>query len=315
MTFRYVFGPVASRRLGRSLGVNNVPYKTCSYSCVYCQLGRTTNLTVERRSFYDWREVAREVVEFISRYGEVVDYVTFVPDGEPALDASIGRVIEVVKAEVGVRVAVLTNASLLWAEDVRADLSQADLVSVKVDAVDGGTWRRVNRPHPSLKLGEVLEGILDFSESYGGTLISETMLVHGFNTDPDSYRSIANYLSRLNPRRAYLAVPVRPPAEGYAKPPLEGELLEAYVELSKTLSSERVELLNMPEPPPSAVYGDPATWLLNTVSVHPLRYDYAVRVLGSSAAGPERVVEELVEKGLVLKVRYAGATYLVRNFR
>jgi len=114
MVFKYVFGPITSRRLGRSLGVNNVPYKTCSYSCVYCQLGRTTNLTVERRGFYGWRDVVREVVEFTSRYGEVMDYVTFVPDGEPTLDANIGRVIEAVKAEVGVKVAVLTNASLLW---------------------------------------------------------------------------------------------------------------------------------------------------------------------------------------------------------
>jgi len=218
--FRYVFGPVTSRRLGRSLGVNNVPYKTCSYSCVYCQLGRTTDLTVERRSFYDWRDIVREVVEFTSRYGEVVDYVTLVPDGEPTLDANLGKVIEAVKAEVGVKVAVLTNASLLWLGEVRVDLSSADLVSVKVDAVDEVRWRRVNRPHPSLSLGRVLEGVLEFSESYGGTLISETMLVHGLNTDPESYRAIASYLSRLSPRRAYLAVPVRPPAEDYAKPPL-----------------------------------------------------------------------------------------------
>ena len=200
------------------------------------------------------------------------------------------------------------------ADEVRADLSGADLVSVKVDAVDEGMWRRVNRPNPSLTLGRVLEGLLEFSESYRGTLISETMLVHSLNTDPESYRGIASYLSKLSPRRAYLAVPVRPPAENYAKPPFEEELLKAYSELSKMLTPGRVELLNMPEPPPSTVYGDPATWLLNTVSVHPLRYDYAVRVLRRTVPDPEEVVEELVKKGLVLKVQYAGATYLVRNF-
>jgi wyosine [tRNA(Phe)-imidazoG37] synthetase (radical SAM superfamily) len=312
---RFVFGPVRSRRLGRSLGVNNVPYKTCSYSCVYCQLGRTTDLTVERRGFYDWREVAREVIEFVSRYGDGVDYVTFAPDGEPTLNANLGRVIEEVKREVNPRVAVLTNASLLWLSDVREDLALADLISVKVDAVDEGTWRRVNRPHPELRLGRVLEGILEFSKSYGGVLVSETMLVHNVNTGAELYRGVAEYLREVNPRRVYLSVPTRPPAEDFVRPPPPGEVVEAYEEFSKALDPGRVELLNMPEPPPTAVYGDPATWLLNTVSVHPLMVEHAVYALRGVVQDPERLIEELVERGLIAKTRYQGRDYIVRNFR
>ena len=113
-------------------------------------------------------------MDFVSRNRDSVDYVTFVPDGEPTLDACMGRIIEFVKGETGVRVAVLTNASLLWMEDVRRDLEQADIVSVKVDSVSEQVWRRINRPHPSLVLERVLDGIREFSSSYKGTLISET---------------------------------------------------------------------------------------------------------------------------------------------
>jgi len=165
-----VFGPVRSRRLGVSLGVNNVPYKTCTYNCVYCQLGITTNLTVVRRYFYNCREVVSEVTEFLERFGGYVDYVTLVPDGEPTLNACIGRVIDGVKRGAGVRVAVLTNASLLWLDDVRSDLMEADYISIKLDAVDERVWRAVNRLHQALRLGDVLSGILEFSKRFRGCL-------------------------------------------------------------------------------------------------------------------------------------------------
>ncbi|MEM0456527.1 MAG: radical SAM protein [Nitrososphaerota archaeon] len=139
-TFKHVFGPVRSRRLGRSLGVNNVPYKTCTYSCIYCQLGRTTNLTVERRTFYNLESTVSEVSEFIGSVSEDVDYVTFVPDGEPLLDINIGREIFEIKNRVPKPVAVLTNASLLFREDAREDLLNADFVSVKIDVLKEGTW-------------------------------------------------------------------------------------------------------------------------------------------------------------------------------
>uniref|UniRef100_UPI001B80D389 radical SAM protein n=1 Tax=Desulfurococcus mucosus TaxID=2275 RepID=UPI001B80D389 len=174
-----VFGPVPSRRLGMSLGVNNIPAKTCTYNCVYCQLGRTTALTVERRVFYDpWRivgEVESRLREAEEK-GVRVDYITFVPDGEPTLDSNLGREIEAVKG-LGKPVAVLTNASLLWREDVRSELAEADYVSVKVDAVREELWRRVNRPHGSLSLKRVLEGVEAFSSEFNGVLVSETMLL------------------------------------------------------------------------------------------------------------------------------------------
>ena len=176
-----VFGPVPSRRLGRSLGVNNIPAKTCSYSCVYCQLGRTTRLSIERRKFYPPREIYLRVAErlsLIKEKGEKVDYVTFVPDGEPTLDVNLGHEIRLLKS-LGVKVAVLTNASLMSREDVRLDLMGADLVSVKIDSLHVKTWKRVNRPHPSLVLDKIIEGLKSFSKEYKGMLITETMMIEG----------------------------------------------------------------------------------------------------------------------------------------
>jgi wyosine [tRNA(Phe)-imidazoG37] synthetase (radical SAM superfamily) len=134
------------------------PYKTCTYRCIYCQLGLTSHFTVERKCFYGWRDIASEIVDFAVENIDSVDYVTFVPDGEPTLDACLGRIIEFVKRETGVKVAVLANASLLWMESVRGDLDSAHLVSVKVDSVREDMWRKINRPHLSLRLVRVLEG-------------------------------------------------------------------------------------------------------------------------------------------------------------
>jgi len=142
---------------------------------------------VERKCFYDWREVGAEIVGFLTGNKGSVDYVTFVPDGEPTLDACMGRIIEFVKRETDARVAVLTNASLLWAEEVRVDLELADVVSVKVDAVEEGVWRRVNRPHLSLRRDRILEGVKEFARGFKRMLISETMLVQGLNTSVGYY--------------------------------------------------------------------------------------------------------------------------------
>ena len=217
------FGPLPSRRLGRSLWVNNVPYKTCTYSCVYCQLGRTTNLAVKRKCFYDWKSVVG-VAEALSRLRGGVDYVTFVPDGEPTLDSCIGREIAELKERSGVRVAVLTNASLLQLEEVRGDLAQADYVSVKVDAVNEGVWRRVNRPHPSLKLEEILESALEFARSFRGALTSETMLVRDFNTDLSELERIAGFLRELRPAKSYISIPVSRPRSPPPNPLRRGRL-------------------------------------------------------------------------------------------
>ena len=204
-----VFGPVPSRRLGRSLGINNIPPKLCSYSCVYCQIGRTRNIEIRRRNSYEPSQIlckVTEIVRKIREQGEKIDYLTFVPDGEPTLDRNLGNSIELLRP-LGIKIAVITNASLIWREDVQRDLAHADWVSVKVDSTLESTWRRVARPHKAIELDAVLSGILEFGSRFTGDLFTETMLVRGLNDADDHVEAVAAYVSRLAPRTAYISIP------------------------------------------------------------------------------------------------------------
>jgi wyosine [tRNA(Phe)-imidazoG37] synthetase (radical SAM superfamily) len=210
-----VYGPVPSRRLGQSLGVNNIPPKICSYSCVYCQIGRTKKMQMQREDFYKPEDIYSEVkskVDQLKENGEHLDYISFVPDGEPTLDKNLGIELNLLK-NLNVKTAVITNASLLWMDEVKEDLSKADWVSVKIDAVNEDIWHGIDRPHGNLSHQKVLEGMIDFSKSYKGTLVTETMLVSGLNDNIQHLESIAEQISKINPRKSYNMVPTRPPAE------------------------------------------------------------------------------------------------------
>jgi wyosine [tRNA(Phe)-imidazoG37] synthetase (radical SAM superfamily) len=267
-----------------------------------------------RRCFYPWTDIVRDISDFVRVFKGDVDYVTLVSSGEPTLDSCIGKVVEVIKKEFNVMVAVLTNSSLLWLNDVRSDLTQVDYVSIKVDVVDEGVWRSLNRPHPTLKLVDILNGIVEFSKEFKGVLTSETMLIHDVNTSVKYYEGITKFLSRLGLHKVYISIPIRPPAESYVKPPLDIEVIEAYEIFSRALSPDKVELLNIPEPLPKA-YGDPITWLLNTVSVHPLRYEYVVKVLEGMSSNPDEIIEKLVKEGLIVEVEYLGSKYILKSFK
>ncbi len=311
-----VFGPVPSRRLGRSLGVNNIPPpKKCSYSCIYCQLGRTWELTIERRSFHDPWSVAEAVSLKISEVGGKVDYVTFVPDGEPTLDENLGEEARRVKAVVEKPLAILTNSSLIFRDDVRSDLMAFDLVSLKMDAASKDVWRRVNRPHPSLSLDEILRGARRFAREFSGELITETMLIENVNDDPAEIEAIADLVAELEPRKAYLAIPTRPPAESWAKPASEETIVKAYEIFKERLGSGRVELLIGYEGSGFDLGENPVENILAIASVHPIMIDYAYQALSRFREDPEKIISELVQSGLLKLVKYRGMSFLVRSWR
>ena len=306
------YGPVPSRRLGRSLGINNIPPKICSYSCVYCQLGRTSRMRIERGHFYkavDIAEEAKTKIEQTEQKGDTVDYVTFVPDGEPTLDGELGREIELLKDQ-GMMVAVITNASLISHQDVREDLGKADWVSLKVDAVSQEVWRRINRPHKSLKLEDILEGMLDFAKDFRGELATETMLIEGINDGFSAIRETAEFLETLNPNKAYLAIPIRPPAERFVACASEHTINMAYQTFSERLSS--VEYLIGYEGNAFASTGDAKQDLLSITAVHPMREE-AVRELLKKADGSWEVVGELIKNGSLLELKYQGKRFYMRR--
>jgi len=306
------FGPVPSRRLGRSLGLNNIPPKTCTYSCVYCQLGRTIKMQAERRTFYDPERILREVedkVEKATAAGEGIDYLTFVPDGEPTLDVNLGREIELLRP-LGIRIAVITNTSLIWNGQVRQALMKADWVSLKVDSVVEETWRQVDRPHGRLRSATILDGALEFAQAFEGELVTETMLVEGVNDGAKHITGVADFLARLKPATAYVAVPTRPPAEKWVRSPKEEVINQAYQIFGERL--ERVEYLIGYEGNAFAFTGDVEEDLLSITAVHPMRED-AVREFLARAMTDWCVVDKLIAGGQLVELEYQGQRFYMRR--
>jgi wyosine [tRNA(Phe)-imidazoG37] synthetase (radical SAM superfamily) len=307
------FGPVPSRRLGRSLGINNIPPKVCSYSCAYCQLGRTARMRIERGPVYGARRVlaaVRERVEQLRASGEAVDYLTFVSDGEPTLDVGLGRAIRRLKA-LGVPVAVISNSSLLWRADVRDELAGAAWVSLKVDSIREDVWRRLDRPHRRLRLDAILEGVRVFARTFAGTLVTETMLVRGANDGDEHLVQVGSYLAELRPATAYLSIPHRPPAETWAQPPDEPTLANAWHVFAQRLP--RVECLTGYEGDAFATEADVEHGLLSIASVHPMREE-AVRAYVERAGCGWAAVARLMAQGDLIEVEHAGHRFYLRRF-
>ncbi len=306
------FGPVPSRRLGRSLGINNIPAKICTYSCAYCQVGRTLQMEAMRRSFYSPQDICDEVRQMVKSSSDQalpIDYLSFVPDGEPTLDINLGREIDMLRS-LGRKIAVITNASLIWDETVREDLARADWVSVKVDALEERQWRRMDRPHRALQFEAILQGILDFSREFKGVLVSESMLLEGINDGERSLEAIAEFLAKVDPAVSYISVPIRPPAEKWAASPSEESIVQAYQIFSSRL--RRAELLVGYEGDSFQSVGEVESDLLAIAAVHPMR-EAAVERFLQQADYSWDVVEKLLDQGELAKIEYQGNYFYLRR--
>jgi wyosine [tRNA(Phe)-imidazoG37] synthetase (radical SAM superfamily) len=252
------------------------------------------------------------VIEKVNRLrtsGERVDYLTFVPTGEPTLDLNLRHEILQLKS-LGIPIAVITNASLLWRDDVRDDLMEADLVSVKVDSVDEALWKRINRPHGDLILRKVLGGIEDFAASYSGRLISETMLIKGFRNYSNSIASFLSNLSRLD--MAYLSTVTRPPSEKWVELAEHADLMEALGAFSERLGDQRVKALVEHEGGRFAPLGKAEEELLGIMAVHPMRED-VLRSYLIETGEDWGLVDRLLCDGKIVEVKYCGQSYFKRK--
>ena len=306
------YGPVPSRRLGQSLGINNIPPKVCSYSCVYCQVGRTIKMQVRRGPFYEPEEILRQVQDKVERarnVGEAIDYLAFVPDGEPTLDINLGRAMALLEP-LGIKIAVITNASLIGRKKVRKELMRADWVSLKIDSTQEKVWRKINRPHGTLQLASILDGALEFARSYRGELVTETMLVENVNDSADHVEKVADFLARLRPARAYLSVPTRPPAEKWVRAPGDQVINRAYQILSQKV--DQVEYLIGYEGNAFAFTGDVEEDLLSITAVHPMR-DEAVSEFLARAKADWSVVRKLICEERLSEIEYEGTRFYMRR--
>lgn len=304
---KYVFGPVPSRRLGRSLGVDPIPEKTCNWNCVYCQLGRTTPVTMERREYFPRQEIMAELETVLetSRPGDI-DWLTFVGSGEPTLHSGLGWMIRRAKELVRIPVAVITNGSLLYLEEVRADLAAADAVLPSLDAATPALYRKLNRPHPEATLERLLDGLTAFRKEYAGRLWVEVMLIRGLNDTEAELKALAAAFEKIQPDEIHLSLPTRPPAESWVRPADEAGQFRAAAILGKC-----ARVLRPAEAPLDlAGFADPRLAIVEITSRHPLSEREIIRGLAKwTEAEVRETLRVLREEGRVQVVERYGERF------
>ncbi len=303
MHYRYVFGPVPSRRLGSSLGISPIPPKTCNYSCIYCQLGKTKILTNMRQMFFPPEEIFSEVKSALSQYDDV-DFITFVGEGEPTLYSGIGDLIKMIQDYTPMPLAVITNGALFYDSDVRKALRSASVLLPTLDAPDEKKWKLINRPHPDLKFDAVLEGLFQMREEMNGEMWLEVMLMKGINDDEYTLYRLGEIIKDLKPHRVYINVPIRPPAESWVEVPDDETLRMA----AKILGA--VPLGSMEE---GTFYvkddEDPFTAILNIIKRHPMRRKQIEKVAQDHGWDKESLIESLKKSDLVEVVSSHGTEF------
>jgi len=307
------FGPVRSRRLGKSLGINNIiPPKTCSYNCIYCQVGKTIKKSCKRESFYRPEVIFEAVTQHLSKLSKdnYPDYLTFVSNGEPTLDENLGEAIKLLK-RTDIPVAVISNASLLFHDSVKKDLQMADWVSLKMDAGDIITWYLINRPVAGLDYDTTLTNIQLFRDGYKGRLCTETMIANGLNDSGENISLLADIIKGINPEKAYLAVPIRPPVEKFVKLPDAAMLNQAWQTFNKM--QIKTEFLTGFEGTDTGYTGNIYEDILNITAVHPLREDTLLILLQNDGA-VYSVVDSLINQHLIKSIIYEGNKYFIRDY-
>ncbi len=303
----YVFGPVPTRRLGQSLGIDPVPLKTCNWNCVYCQLGRSRPMVNERKDFFPADEILSEVENALLSHppGEI-DWVTFVGSGETTLYASLGWLIREVKKLTRLPVAVITNGSLLYLPEVRQEILTADAVLPSLDAGTSELYQHINRPYPALSFESFLDGLITFSEEYQGNLWVEVMLVKDLNDTEDQLNKIASVLKRIKPDEVHIMQPTRPPVETWVKPTDEEGLIRALAILGDT-----ARIID----PASGSYDLSGAKTLveavvGIVTRHPMREDELVETLKNWTTGDvKKTLSTLAKSGELQVVERNGVRF------
>jgi len=295
--FKHVFGPVPSRRLGRSLGVDLVPFKTCSYDCIYCQLGRTTCKTVERK---EWVPLDAVLDELKQKLACRPDYITLSGSGEPTLHSRLGEIIDHIQAMTAVPVAVLTNGSLLWQKEVREEVALADVVLPSLDAPDSERFEFINRPHPDITFERLVDGLEAFRREFAGKYWLEVMLLGGYTSLPVQVRQLADWARRIQPDKVQLNTAVRPPAEEYAMavpPERLAELAKMFEPLAEVVAEHRGQQA-------SAESQASAEAILALVRRRPCTVEDMAHGLGIKPNEAVKLLAHLEARGKVLSERY-----------
>jgi wyosine [tRNA(Phe)-imidazoG37] synthetase (radical SAM superfamily) len=273
---KYVFGPVPSRRLGRSLGIDLVPYKTCTFDCIYCDLGRTTRKTISRQSYVSPKEVQGELKLCLSVLEKKPDYVTLSGSGEPTLNTSVGEIIQRVKEITSTPVAVITNSSLLSLDEVRRNLSEVDIVLPSLDAITPALFQYMNRPHASLSVDGIISGLSQFRKQYRGQIWLEILFCRGVNDGKEEIEKFKGVIEKIRPDRVQLNTPVRPPAEDFVFPLTLAQLEE----IRERLGEEAEIISDVSAPLGQELNSVKDTEILNLIKRRPCTTEDISKALG-----------------------------------
>lgn len=303
--YRYLYGPVPSRRLGRSLGIDLVPHKICTYDCIYCQIGKTTEKTLARKEYVPVKEIMEEVRNFLKGEISSIDYLSLTGSGEPTLHSQIRSVIEGIKAITAIPVAVLTNGSLLYEEEVRQDLLRADIVLPSLDAVSEEVFMRINRPRPGFSIEKVIEGLVEFRKVYRGQIWLEILFCKGVNDGKEELLRMKKVIDRIRPDLIHLNTVVRPPSEKWAVP-LNPEEMEKI----KALFGEKASIISEFDRHPSVVSErDIQEEILKILKRRPLSLTDLSQGMGITRDELEAYLNPLIQEGKIQSRSFGNSIY------
>lgn len=302
--YNHLFGPVLSRRLGRSLGVDVMPFKTCTFDCIYCEQGRTTHLTTRRREYFPSDEILNELKDYLDT-NPPPDYITLSGGGEPTLNARLGEIVKNAKAFGKCPVAVITNSSLLWDPSVQKDLSLADVVLPSLDAGNARIFQLVDRPAPGITFERMVEGLMSFRDVFSGAIWLEVMLVDGLTSGEAEVREIARLVREIRPDRIQLNTVVRPPAESFAQaiPKFRLEQLAGYfTPRAEVIADYRADATAAP-------VGEDDQRLVDLLERRPCSTAQIADTLGLRAVVVCKLLERLRAQGRIYERVHGGDVY------
>ncbi len=303
--FRYLYGPVPSRRLGRSLGIDLVPHKICTYNCIYCQIGKTTEKTLIRKEYIPVKDILEEVRKFLKKETSSIEHLSLSGSGEPTLHSKIDSIIRGIKTITSIPVAVITNGSLLYEKEVRASLLQADVVLPSLDAASEEAFEKINRPHPGISVDQVIEGLVEFRKVYKGQIWLEILFCRGINDHQSELLLMKRAIDRIRPDLIHLNTVVRPPFEKWAVP-LNQEEMEAM----RTFFGERASIISeFDRHPPAMTEKDMKEEILKILKRRPLSLTDLSKGMGIREDEIEKYIQPLVSEGKIHARSFGNSIY------
>lgn len=306
---KYLFGPVPSRRLGYSLGIDLVPHKTCTFDCIYCEVGKTTDLTAVRRDFNNSDSIIEEAKSFLEGYEGRIDYITFTGSGEPTLNIKLGHIAREIKKITKIPLALITNTALFGMEDVRRDAMEFDVVLPSLDSVTEESFRQVNKPHRDIRLDSIIDGLIKFSQEYRGRILLEILFVKNVNDSDKDIMALRRILEKMNIDRIQINTVIRPPAYSFARPIDEGDR-----ERIKNLLGDKVQIELAFTPGSLNRTGAGEDEVKKLLQRRPCTYEQISTALGIPSEELNSIIDKL-EKSKSIRVDKFGEEfyYSVRN--